>query len=293
MTSHCSNCGSPITVGDRFCGGCGQPIFPAGEVRGDFGKSADAAQPTSHRSRTLVKAGLVVAGAILLAVGDYQAMQHDAPASLDIANPAAQGSRDGHRAVTAMPPEPAAPQPPGVGERSREFPKPEEKKEAADTPDVNAGRAKEPLATPQQPNDAAGPAPERSKLFPQGQETARAAPQPISPSPSAESDAGPGWLGINIQDIDADMASALGLAKAEGAIVAEVIAGGPAFGKLEAGDAILEIDGQSVRDAVDAKSRFGSHAPGEPVRLRVLRNGNRVLIAVRLGTWSDSPDSAK
>ena len=117
---------------------------------------------------------------------------------------------------------------------------------------------------------------------------ARISPAPEGPSPNAQSKAAHGWLGVKIQKIDADIALALGLAKAEGALVSEVVAGGPAVGKLEPGDAILEVGGESVRDSADVARRIGGRVPGEAVTLKVLRNGNSLYAAVVLGTWPES-----
>lgn len=292
MTGQCSKCGALIQSGDRFCGACGQPVSPVGEVGRDGEKTVDARQPAADRSRRLGKVGLAVAGAILLVVGGYQMMEREY----------------GHVPVATEPTSPASPSvdhtspPAPVQPAPRVLPRPDSPRDTRDTPAVGAQTQETPPRTSSEAFPFAGipglpedhPLNEFLKRLPrpQGQETARATPTPGSPVPDAQSEAG-GWLGAKIQDIDTDMAAALGLPRAEGAIVAEVIAGGPASEKLKPGDAILEIDGQSVRDARDARTRLGSHAPGEPVRLRVLRNGDRIMIAVRLGSWSNSPSSAK
>ncbi len=100
------------------------------------------------------------------------------------------------------------------------------------------------------------------------QKDARTTPVPKDLSPNAESKAGRGWLGAHIQNIDADMALALGLTKAEGAIVSEVLSGGPAVEKLKPGDAILEVGGESVHDAADVARRIAWRyiQPGKPVQ---------------------------
>lgn len=302
MTSHCSKCGSPIDVVDRYCGTCGQPISPAGSAR-DFGKTADAPQPVAHQSRSFGKVALGFAGALLLAMGGYQMMQYAAPTATDIVSPAPQERRDGSGTAMAPPPAPIAPRAPSEGDKPSEH----------TAPDVRAGPETEAQATPPPFNVPGLPADhplnealrnspglQNHPLFelfknlppPQGQETARAA-QPESAAPNPRSNAGRGWLGVKLQEVDADMASALGLPAPQGAIVAEVVAGGPASEKLSPTDVILEINGHSVRNVADASARLRGHAPGEAVRLRVLRNGHRMLFAVRVGSWTDPLNSAK
>ncbi|MBZ0210026.1 MAG: PDZ domain-containing protein [Hyphomicrobium sp.] len=203
----------------------------------------------------------------------------------------------------APPPAPIAPQSPSEGDKPSE--------RAA--PDVRAGPETEAQATPPPFNVPGLPADhplnealrnspglQNHPLFelfknlppPQGQETARA-PQPESAAPNPRSNAARGWLGVKLQEVDADMASALSLPAPQGAMVAEVVAGGPASEKLSPADVILEINGQSVRNVADASARLGSRVPGEVVRLRVLRNGDRMLFAVRVGSWTDPLNSAK
>ncbi|MEM7237035.1 MAG: trypsin-like peptidase domain-containing protein, partial [Pseudomonadota bacterium] len=53
-----------------------------------------------------------------------------------------------------------------------------------------------------------------------------------------------GWLGVRIQQVNDEMAEALGLDEAMGALVADVTAGGPAQeAGIEAGDVIIKFDG--------------------------------------------------
>ena len=53
-----------------------------------------------------------------------------------------------------------------------------------------------------------------------------------------------GWIGVQIQPVTKDIADSLGLKKAEGALVAEPQANGPAAkAGIEAGDVIVSVDG--------------------------------------------------
>src|SRR4051794_2341089 len=58
-----------------------------------------------------------------------------------------------------------------------------------------------------------------------------------------------GWIGVQIQPVTADIADSLGLKKAEGALVAEPQANGPAAkAGIESGDVITAVNGEPVKD---------------------------------------------
>ncbi len=71
-----------------------------------------------------------------------------------------------------------------------------------------------------------------------------------------------GWIGVQIQPVTQDIADSLGLKKAEGALVAEPQANGPAAkAGIEAGDVITAVDGKPVKDARDLAKKIGALAP--------------------------------
>ena len=68
-----------------------------------------------------------------------------------------------------------------------------------------------------------------------------------------------GWIGVQIQPVTADIADGLGLAKAEGALVADPQADGPAAkAGIKAGDVITQVNGKPVRDARDLARRIAA-----------------------------------
>ena len=93
-----------------------------------------------------------------------------------------------------------------------------------------------------------------------------------------------GWIGVQIQPVTADIADSLGLKGAQGALVAEPQANGPAVkAGIQAGDVIIAVNGTPVRDARDLARQIGAMSPGTTVRLTVLQKGQEKTISVTLG----------
>lgn len=81
-----------------------------------------------------------------------------------------------------------------------------------------------------------------------------------------------GYLGVNIQDMTPDMAEAMGLEKAQGALVAHVFEGTPAeHAGLERGDVVVELNGEPVEAMLDLRNRIAAMRPGTEVKLGILR----------------------
>lgn len=93
-----------------------------------------------------------------------------------------------------------------------------------------------------------------------------------------------GYLGIQTQDLDAELASRLGVAATPGVLVAAVETNGPAQrGGLRPGDVIRSIGGKAVADAAELVSRTGNAKPGETVNLQVERRRERIALDIKLG----------
>jgi len=93
-----------------------------------------------------------------------------------------------------------------------------------------------------------------------------------------------GYLGVNIQSLDEDLAASLGLDDARGALVAEVVAGGPAANAgVQPGDVITRFNGEDVRDATALSRAVAAADPNESARLTVWRDGRSRELTVELG----------
>src|SRR3981189_2084802 len=93
-----------------------------------------------------------------------------------------------------------------------------------------------------------------------------------------------GCIGVQIQPVTADIAESLGLKKAEGALVAEPQANGPAAkAGIESGDVITAVNGETVKDARELARTIGALAPGNAVKLNVLHKGQDKVVNLTLG----------
>jgi serine protease Do len=93
-----------------------------------------------------------------------------------------------------------------------------------------------------------------------------------------------GWIGVQIQPVTQDIADSLGMKKAEGALVAEPQANGPAAkAGIESGDVITAVNGEAVKDARELARTIGGIAPGTAVKLNVLHKGVDKVVNLSLG----------
>src|SRR4029077_7031961 len=101
-----------------------------------------------------------------------------------------------------------------------------------------------------------------------------------------------GWIGVQIQPVTADIADSLGLKKAEGALVAEPQANGPAAkAGIESGDVITAVNGETVKDARELARTIGALPPGNAVKLNVLHKGQDKVVNITLGQLPNSVEA--
>jgi serine protease Do len=92
-----------------------------------------------------------------------------------------------------------------------------------------------------------------------------------------------GWLGVRIQDVSDDVAEAIGLSSARGALVTDVPEGPAAVAGMLAGDVILSFDGQDVADTRMLVRRVADTEVGKEVRVVVFRDGGTQTLRITLG----------
>jgi serine protease Do len=93
-------------------------------------------------------------------------------------------------------------------------------------------------------------------------------------------------LGVYVADVTAVDAEVYGLREVRGAEVTAVQPGlSGAEAGLRAGDVVLAIDGEAVRDRTDFMERLARRQPGDRVRLAIWRERAQREVTVRLGEF--------
>jgi len=102
-----------------------------------------------------------------------------------------------------------------------------------------------------------------------------------------------GWLGVAIQEVNRDLAESFGLERPAGALVAQVMDGGPAAkGGLRVGDVILSVDGHAIDMSADLPHLIGAIKPNTKAKLEIVRDGERETLTVQIGALPDEGEEA-
>ncbi len=92
-----------------------------------------------------------------------------------------------------------------------------------------------------------------------------------------------GSIGLTVQDLSVDLAHAMKLGVAEGAIVSAVSEGGPASGAgILPGDVITKANDKSIEGERDLVREVLEHAPGDTIDLAILRDNKRISTKIVL-----------
>ncbi|WP_319547008.1 Do family serine endopeptidase [Ruegeria conchae] len=92
-----------------------------------------------------------------------------------------------------------------------------------------------------------------------------------------------GWLGVSIQNVSPELAAAMGIDVATGALVSDVVPDSPADGALQQGDVILTFNDDAVESSNELPVLVGTTKVGTDSTLTVLRNGKEEQIKLTIG----------
>jgi len=92
-----------------------------------------------------------------------------------------------------------------------------------------------------------------------------------------------GWLGVRIQDVTPDVAEAMGLTDAKGALVTDVPEGPAMDAGILSGDVILTFDGVDVADTRELVRTVADTDVGKAVSVIVWREGKSESLKITLG----------
>ncbi len=93
-----------------------------------------------------------------------------------------------------------------------------------------------------------------------------------------------GWIGIEAQDITAELAESFKLRSTQGSLIAGIIKSSPAEqAGLKAGDVLLEINGLQVTDSNNMLALISELKPNKQAILRIARNQKEINFSVMIG----------
>jgi serine protease Do len=98
-----------------------------------------------------------------------------------------------------------------------------------------------------------------------------------------------GFIGTSIQKVTPEIAESLNLKQARGALVSDLVKGGPAEqAGLKHGDIIVEFDRKEIKDSSDLPIQVARVPPGTAVQVKILRDGKETTLPLTVGEMKDS-----
>ncbi len=102
-----------------------------------------------------------------------------------------------------------------------------------------------------------------------------------------------GYLGIQIQTVDEEIASSLGLDEARGALVTQIVEGSPAdMADIEVGDIILSFDGKDILQMRELPKTVALTDIGKQVEVVIWRNQQQKTVRMAVGGDSHAKNTA-
>ncbi len=98
-----------------------------------------------------------------------------------------------------------------------------------------------------------------------------------------------GWLGVTIQDLTPKLAIAFDVETTKGALIAEVVKGGPAEkAGMKSGDIVIAYAGKSIENSSSLRNEVALTPIGREVSVTLLRHGKQIELTVRIGNLQDA-----
>lgn len=100
-----------------------------------------------------------------------------------------------------------------------------------------------------------------------------------------------GWLGVQIQGLDEDLAASLGIKTDDGALIADVTDDSPADkAGLVLGDVITKFNGQDIDSPKALSKAVADLDPGSTARVQVWRDGSKKTLKVTVAEMDEPAD---
>jgi serine protease Do len=93
-----------------------------------------------------------------------------------------------------------------------------------------------------------------------------------------------GWLGVSIRDLTSELAKSVHVESRQGALIVEVVKGGPAEkGGLKKDDVVIALNGRDIPDSSTLRNHVAATPAGQEVRMTVLRDGKKQELTIKIG----------
>lgn len=103
-----------------------------------------------------------------------------------------------------------------------------------------------------------------------------------------------GWIGVSIQAVTPEIARAFGIKEARGALVGDVVKGGPADSAgIQRGDIIIAFDGKKVQSMSDLPRIVAETPVGKDAAIAIIRDGKEITIKVTIAEMTEEKLSSQ
>jgi serine protease Do len=97
-----------------------------------------------------------------------------------------------------------------------------------------------------------------------------------------------GWIGVSIQTITPEIAKSFGLKEPRGALVTDVVEGGPAQSAgIKRGDIIVAFDSKDIKSSSDLPIIVAETPVGKEVDIKVIRNGKEISLKLKVAEMTE------
>jgi serine protease Do len=98
-----------------------------------------------------------------------------------------------------------------------------------------------------------------------------------------------GWIGVSVQTVTPEIAQSFGLKEAKGALVSDVVPGGPAAAAgVKRGDIITSFAGTEIKKMSDLPSVVASTPIGKTVPVKVAREGKELTLNIKIAEMPET-----
>jgi serine protease Do len=98
-----------------------------------------------------------------------------------------------------------------------------------------------------------------------------------------------GWLGVSIEDLTPELAKAAHVESLKGALIAEVVKGGPAAkAGLQKNDVVVGYQGKEIPDSSALRNEVAATPVGSEAKVNILRNGKKQEVTVKIAALEEA-----